>query len=363
MVAPLRSANPGPAKSLQFTHFGVLDTGGQSKASTATSLVINLVVAFVVVVISAAATRQTIENNKRLTQLVVPVIEKKVEPVKPKIVPPKPKLPQLAKIEPPRIKLPQVKAPEAPKQPIVKMDNPKPVVLPAPPKQVVAMAAPKVVNLGRPEAASVPNHDAHPSAVGLGHPDSPISNLRGPAVAPVNMGQGFAGMNSANTGHGPAAAKVNLGNGSPEGTSIHGNGVVAVAGIPHGVPGGTGPLNSTGRVAGQVNLGQNEPPPTPKPVAATTAPQNKAPKVISKPKPEYTAEARQMHVEGVVTVHIRVLPNGSVEVIGVTNGLGHGLDESAKRAVLATRFEPATDASGHPIMWDGVVNVAFQLAG
>ena len=175
------------------------------------------------------------------------------------------------------------------------------------------------------------------------------------------MGQGFPGMNSANSGHGPPASKVILGNGSPESTTIKGNGVVAVAGIPHGVPGGTGTGNA--HAAGQVNLGHNEPPPMPKPAAAATAPQNKAPKVISKPRPEYTAEARQMHVEGVVTIHIRVLPNGAVEVVGITNGLGHGLDESAKRAILATRFEPATDAYGHPITWDGMVNVAFQLAG
>jgi TonB family protein len=360
MAAPLRSENPGQAKSMQFAHFGVLDTGGQSKASTITSLVINFVIAFVIIVIGAA-TKQTIEDNKKLTVLTVPVIEKKVEPVKPKIIPPKPKL--IAKVEPPRIILP-VRAPEAPKQPVVKMDAPKPVILPAAPKQMVAMAAPKAVNLGRPQAASVVNNDPHPSAVRLGTPDSPISNLHGPSVAPVNLARGMPGMNAANTGNGPAATKVVLGNGSPGGTSIKGNGVVAVPGIPHGVPGGTGPLNSTGRVAGPVNLGQSEPPPAPRPAAPnTTNALVKAPKVISKPKPEYTAEARQMHVEGVVTVHIRVLPNGAVEIIGVTNGLGHGLDESARRAVLATKFEPATDASGHAITWDGVVNVAFQLAG
>ena len=70
-----------------------------------------------------------------------------------------------------------------------------------------------------------------------------------------------------------------------------------------------------------------------------------------------------MHVEGVVTIHIRVLPDGAVEVRGVTRGLGHGLDEAAKRAIMATKFEPATDSAGRPITWDGVVVVAFQLAG
>jgi outer membrane biosynthesis protein TonB len=44
---------------------------------------------------------------------------------------------------------------------------------------------------------------------------------------------------------------------------------------------------------------------------------SRLPKVISKPKLEYE-EARQMHVEGVVTIHIRVLPDGAVEGLGVT---------------------------------------------
>ena len=346
---------------MQFAHFGVLDAGTQSKTSTITSLVVNVLIACVVVIISAAA-RQTIQTRQRLTQLVVPIEQKKPEPPKPKVVPPKPKLPELAKVEP-KIVTPQIKMPEVPKQPVVKMEAPKPVLLPAPPKQIVAMAAPKVVNLGHPQAASVVNNDAHPSAVRLGNPDSPVPNLHGPAVASVNLARGMPGMNAANTGNGPAATKVVLGNGSPEGTSIKGNGVVAVAGIPHGVPGGTGPLNSTGRVAGPVSLGQAPPPPVEHQATLASPVQRSSPKVIYKPKPDYTEEARQQHIEGVVTVHIRVLPTGAVEIVGVTRGLGYGLDESAKRAILNTRFEPATDAAGHPIIWDGIVNVAFQLAG
>jgi periplasmic protein TonB len=362
MAAPLRSANIAPPNDIQFTHFGVLDTGKQSRASTVTSFVVNCVAACVVIVISAAATRQTIEHNKKITQLVMPITEKKPDIPKPKIIPPKPK-PILAKVEPPKIKVPDIKVPEPPK-PVVKMDTPKPIIVPAPPKQVIAMAAPKVVNLGQPKAASIPNNDTHPSPVRLGTTDSPINNLHGPAVAPVVLGRGVPGMPASNTGSGPPAAKVNLGSGQPDGKAVRGGGAVAVVGIPHGVPGGTGPLNATGRVAGPVNLGQNEPPAMPKPAQASSeAPKVKAPRVVYKPKPEYTAEARQLHLEGMVSVRIRVLPNGSVEVLGVTNGLGHGLDESAKRAVMSTKFEPATDASGHPVTWDGVVNVAFQLAG
>ncbi len=246
---------------MQFAHFGVLDAGAQSKASTVTSLVLNLTIAFVVIVISAATAKRTIEHNKLLTNLVAPVVEKKPEPIKPKVIPPKPKpLPQLAKLEPPKITVPQVKLPEIPKQPIVKMDNPKPIITPPAPKKIIAPAAPVAVSLAHPEAASVPNHDAHPAPVQIGHPDMPFKDPRGPAVASVNLNSGFSGMNAANSGHGPAAAKVNIGNGSSTRQYLHpnGNGVVAVAGIPHGVPNATG----TGKVAGgqQVSLGVTPPP-------------------------------------------------------------------------------------------------------
>jgi TonB family protein len=347
---------------MQFAHFGVLDAGKQSTGSMLVSLFVNAIAALVIIVLSAAAARQAIQKSRMLTELVVPVVQKKPEPVKPKVTPPKPKpLPEIAKVETPKIVMPKIKPPDLPKPPIVKMEEIKPVIMPVAPKRVIAMAAPVAVSLAHPEAASVPNHDAHPSAVGLGHPDSPISNLHGPAVSPVNMGQGFPGMNGANTGHGPPATKVVLGNGSPGSTTIKGNGVVAVAGIPHGDPN----ANGAGRVpAGQqISLGQAPPPPAPKQPALADIHANPSPTLIYKPKPAYTDEARQAHIEGVITVHIRVLPTGQVEVLGLANKLGHGLDEAAMRAAEATKFKPATDASGHPIVWDGYVTVQFQLAG
>ncbi len=352
MAAPLQSANPELARSVQFAHFGVLDVGTQSKASTATSIIINLLIAFVAIVIGAAA-RQTITTNTRLTHLeLVPL--KKEEPPKPKVIPPKPKpLPQIVKVEPPKI-INVPKPIEQPK-PIVKMETPKIVNMPAAPKQVIAVAAPVHVDL-------VPNNDAHPSAVRLGSADSPISNLHGPAVSPVNMARGMPGMNAANTGNGPPATRVVLGNGSPESTSIKGTGVVAVTGLAHGVPGGTG--TGPGRTAGPVNLGQVQTPAVPRQtIQQATAAAASGPRVIYKPKPDYTAEARANHIEGVVTIHIKVLPSGSVQIVGITRGLGHVLDESAERAIMNTRFEPAKDASGNPITWDGIVNVAFELAG
>jgi TonB family protein len=172
----------------------------------------------------------------------------------------------------------------------------------------------------------------------------------------------MSGMPASNNGAGAQSTVVNLGSGSPNSQNMKATGAVAVAGIPHGVVGGTGPNNAVGRVAGPVNLGQNTPPPMPKPVT-TAATSKSAPKVLFKPKPEYTEEAKQLHLEGNVAVRIRVSSSGAVQVLGVISDLGHGLGASAVRAVEATRFKPATDDAGNPIEWEGVVNVAFQLAG
>jgi TonB family protein len=360
MVKPLRSTQSGEPKSVQFAHFGVLDDGAQSKTSTLTAIAINVMMAFVIIVIGAAA-KKSIDKRALLTELTAPVPIKKIEPLKPKIVPPKPlpKLPEIPKVEiqPPKIMIQQPKLPDLPK-PVVKMDQPKLVPLPVPAQKVVAMAAPQVVNLAHPSAPALVNNSAHPTAVALGSANNPLPSATGPAA--VNLGnKGMAGMPSSNTGLGRPTTVNLAGSGTPGGSN-KGTGVVAVAGIPHGVPGGTGTANGTGR---QVNLGQVEQPQMPKPAAASAPAQHLSPKVIYKPKPQYTQEAMQLHLEGTVTVRIRVLPDGSVEVLGVTNGLGHGLDESARRAIEATKFEPATDASGHPIAWEGIVNVAFQLAG
>jgi TonB family protein len=363
MEMPPRSEKLGQPIDVQFAHFGVLDSGSQSKPSLFVSVVLNVVILFIAIVVSAAA-KKSIDNRHLLTELTEPVVAKKVEPIKPKFVPPPPPpppvLPNVPRIE---VQLPRiviVRPPDAPKPPEVKMDALKPVIAAPAPTRVIAMAAPQVVNLGaKPQAASVPNNDAHPSAVRLGNPNSPLNNLHGPAVSSVNLGAGFAGMNSANTGNGPRSTKVVLGNGSPGGTSIRGNSVVPIAGIPHGVTGGTG----KGPAVSQVNLAQAVPPPAPRPAPVASLVQPKMAKLTSKPKPEYTEEARQLHIEGVVTLRVRVQSNGSIEILNVVNGLGHGLDESAKRAVMATRFEPATDGLGHAVASDVIVNVTFQLAG
>jgi TonB family protein len=344
---------------MQFTHFGVLNDGSQSKTSLFTSITLNVIIALCVIIIGAAA-KHTIQKNK-LTSISLDVKKPEPEPIKPKIVPKIPPPPPIAKVEPPKIKLPEVvKLPDPPKIAEVKMNTPAPVITPAPPKLVTPPPAPQIVNLAHAMPASIANNDVHPSAVRLGNPE--VKALNTPAVTtPVNLGGGMHNMNAANTGSGPAATSVKLGSGQGDSQNMNGkNNAPAVQGVKLGVAGGTGPV--TNKASG-VNLGQTVAPAMPKPAAPAAATVQSAPKVIFKPRPEYTAEATRLHIEGVVSVKIHVSATGAVQVIGVTSDLGHGLGESAIRAVQGTRFQPALDASGHPIDWDGVVNVAFQLAG
>lgn len=362
MAKPLRTEDTAP-QSKQFSHFGVLDDGTQSKGSLFTSISLNVIIAIVVCVLGAAA-KKTLDRRDKLTEVSIALPPKEIEPIKlkPRPLPPVP----VVKAEPPKIKMPEVKTPEPPKLPEVKMERPAPVTPPAPPKQVIAPPAPKVVSLAHPQAAAVVNNSPHPAPVALGRPDNPIAPSNRPATAAVDLGQaGMPGMPASNTGSGPRATAVQLGSGSPNSQNIAGNGARAVQGVKLGVPGGTGPMNSTGRTAGpvsagQVNLGQAQQPQVR--AVTATAPASKAPKVLFKPRPEYTAEAIKLHIEGTVSVRLRVSSTGAVHVLGVTSDLGHGLGESAIRAVQATRFSPATDAAGNPVDWEGVVNVAFQLA-
>ena len=352
-------------QSLQFTHFGVMNTGHQDAGAFVTSLTTNLVVAFVACVLGAASVKHTMDHPMKVTFLTAPV--EPLKPVEVKQPPPPPKIlpkPPVMRVETPKITVPVVKPLEVPKQPVVAMARPAPVVLPAPPKAVTAPAAPQVVSLAHPMAASVVNNSPHPTAVALGRADNPIAPSDRPATSAVNLGQrGLPGMPASNTGGGPPSTKVNLGSGSPQSQSLTGTGVRPVQGVKLGVPGGTGPMNAPGRQIGQVNLGRIEPPAALSSAGPTTVSLGSAPKVLYKPTPAYTPEATALRISGAVLLRIRVSATGSVSVLQLVNGLGHGLDESAKVAVQQTRFAPARDESGQPTDWEGVVLVNFQMVG
>jgi TonB family protein len=84
-------------------------------------------------------------------------------------------------------------------------------------------------------------------------------------------------------------------------------------------------------------------------------------KVLSKPSPAYTEEAKKLHLEGDVTLEVTFQANGECQVLKVVRGLGHGLDEAAARAAQAIKFNPAT-SNGQPVDQTATIHVVFQLA-
>jgi TonB family protein len=83
--------------------------------------------------------------------------------------------------------------------------------------------------------------------------------------------------------------------------------------------------------------------------------------ILSKPRPEYTAEGRALKLEGDVVVDLVFLANGSVQVSHVVSGLGHGLDEAAVQAAQQIKFKPAK-RDGEAVDFPARVRIEFRLA-
>jgi TonB family protein len=83
--------------------------------------------------------------------------------------------------------------------------------------------------------------------------------------------------------------------------------------------------------------------------------------ILSKPKPMYTQEARDLHLEGDVVLDVTFEAGGVLRVLGVAQGLGHGLDEAAIEAAKRIRFNPAR-RDGAPVDHTAKLRVVFRLA-
>lgn len=83
--------------------------------------------------------------------------------------------------------------------------------------------------------------------------------------------------------------------------------------------------------------------------------------ILSKPQPQYTEEGRKLRIEGAVRLQVRLTAAGTVEVLDILNGLGHGLDEQAKRVAQQIKFVPAQQ-EGRNTDSTVVLSIIFQLA-
>lgn len=83
--------------------------------------------------------------------------------------------------------------------------------------------------------------------------------------------------------------------------------------------------------------------------------------ILFKPSPIYTDEARRLKLEGDVLLDVEFSATGTVSVLQVIRGLGHGLDEAATAAAKQMRFKPAQSA-GRAIGFRTTVHIVFRLA-
>lgn len=87
----------------------------------------------------------------------------------------------------------------------------------------------------------------------------------------------------------------------------------------------------------------------------------RAVEILYKPRPVYTAEARQLKLEGDVYLEVIFGLDSRIQVLRVSHSLGHGLDENAIAAASAIRFRPA-QRHGTPVSTTASLRIHFELA-
>ena len=340
------------------TNFGLLPEPEKSPGSFITSLIVNGLILALMIYVGATAKKIIDEHKYEMTELIVPT---------PPPPPEKIKLPEPPKIKPPD--LPDVKF----QAPVIHMPKPEPkpdvkpiqmeakVNLPAiQPKQQVVTLAPQ------PKAAltaAMPAQD----------------NSRKPSTRPVHFGQTFGVTPNPNATRPATIAAIGNEYGNNRGPAI----------APHGVPGSTGIGNGTkfgsnsgvvGKVAsagipgatgttatGAYNGGRVASAGIPTVTRAAPVqqvvdkPASTSLEVLSKPPVQYTAEAKQFKIQGDVVLRVTFTASGKIVVQGVVRGLGHGLDEEARRVAQQMRFRPAT-RNGQAVDTTTTVSITFQLA-
>ena len=306
--------------------FGLLPEPERRPSSFVTSGLINLAVLAIVVYIGLSAKHVLDQHHYEQTLLILPALPP--APTKIKISP---------RPEPPvQRPLPEFKL-SAPK---IKMPKPEPTPEPKP-LQMEAEAELPVIKTTKQAIVLAPQ------------PKSALA-----AAAPAHLGDTF-GVRP-NTNSTPPATIAALGN--PYG------GANGSATAPRGMVGATGIGNAPGRGSGFGNGGKVASvgiPGMPAPASATfnqvPRPTQTGLEILFKPSVQYTAEAKQLRIQGDVILRVTFTASGQVHVNGILRGLGHGLDEEATRVAEQIRFHPAT-VDGRPADTTTNITITFQLA-
>ena len=323
-------------------NFGLLPEPERRTGSFITSVVVNGLILALSLYIGATAKNVIDQHKYEQTLLILPI-----EPPPPPPVEEPPKI-NMPKPEPkPDLKPTQMEA----KVNLPAMKAAKPaVILARQPKSALAAAAmPAQDNHVKPSTKPVhfgdtfgvtpnPNATRPATVAAIGNP---YGGMQGPAVAP----------------HG-VVGSTGFGNGTKSGSNAGVVGKVASAGIPGAT--GRAPTGSYGggKVASTGIPGMTAAVATPTMVAAPVATNLE---VLSKPTVQYTSEAKQFRVQGEVILRVTFTAGGQVVVQGIVHGLGHGLDEEARRVAQQIRFRPAT-RNGQAVDMTTNITITFQLA-
>ena len=84
------------------------------------------------------------------------------------------------------------------------------------------------------------------------------------------------------------------------------------------------------------------------------------PSIISKVEPDYTPEAKDAKIEGIVRLQVEITTAGNAENIVVVKSLDPGLDANAVTAVSNWRFKPGMK-DGEPVAVYATIEVNFHL--
>lgn len=350
----LGTENMLPNYTQNRTTFGLLPEPERSTASFIASTVINGLILAALFMLGAMARQIVVERKYENTALIFPTP-----------APPRPavKLPEPPRIKPPDVQLtppritPPEPAPEAKpiemeakvKLPPIKAAKPA-VVLTPQPKPAFRAAMPA-------QSASI-KPIARPVHLGDTFGVTPNPNANRPATVAA-IGNPYGGLQGQAAAPKGVVRSAGIGNGLRPGSNAGVAGSVTVARVPGS--------NGSGNGGGYARAGRGVGPAgiptavaTPTFQRMVTAPASTNLEIVSKPPVQYTDEARQLKVQGNVVLRVTFTASGQVLVQSVLRGLGHGLDEEARRVAQQIRFHPAT-RNGLPMDLMTTVTVSFQL--
>ncbi len=364
--------NPLPERAT----FGLLPEPERRPGSFITSLVINGTILALMLYFGATAKKILDQHKYEETLLVLP---SKPTPPPPKVkMPPPPKMEELprpvdVKLEAPKIDLPKPEPKPEPKP--VQLEVKAPVLESAKLKVIEAPQPKSVLNIDAKQAvvtaqqtknamtqAAMPAQDnkvkfsTKPVHFGDEFGVTPNPNAKGPATVAA-IGNPYGGMQGPSIAPHGKVGSTGFGGGSRVGSDSGVVGKVASAGIRGNTV--AAPTATTGKVA-SVAIATAPAAPAQAPRAVTGPPPTDL-VVVYKPQPQYTSEAKQLRVQGDVILRVTFAADGHVVVQGVVHGLGHGLDEEARRVAQQIRFRPPT-RNGQAVDITTNITITFQLA-